>query len=32
MSGYALDHAIEIGWGNIWLQLNERQYQKQKRA
>jgi hypothetical protein len=29
---HALDHAIEFGRGGIWLQLNEEQYQKLKRA
>ena len=29
---HALDHAIEIGRGGTWLELNEEQYQKLKRA
>ncbi len=29
---HALDHGIEIGRGGIWLQLDEEQYQKLKKA
>ena len=29
---HALDHAIEIGRGGIWLRLTDEQYQKLKRA